>query len=57
MADSFIKAEQLRASSMSFMLFTFLVTLALVLLFGGKQVIDGNITPGELAQFVFYLQI
>tara|TARA_B100001123_G_scaffold257437_1_gene287019 strand:+ start:72 stop:1874 length:1803 start_codon:yes stop_codon:yes gene_type:complete len=56
-ADSFIKAEQLRASSMSFMLFTFLVTLALVLLFGGKQVIDGNITPGELAQFVFYLQI
>ena len=56
-ADSFIKAEQLRASSMSFMLFTFLVTLALVLLFGGKQVIDGNMTPGELAQFVFYLQI
>ena len=56
-ADSFIKAEQLRASSMSFMLFTFLVTLGLVLLFGGKQVIDGNITPGELAQFVFYLQI
>lgn len=56
-ADSFIKAEQLRASSMSFMLFTFLVTLALVLFFGGKQVIDGNMTPGELAQFVFYLQI
>ena len=56
-ADIFIEAEQLRASSMSFMLFTFLAAMGLILYFGGREVINGGLTPGELAQFVFYLQI
>tara|TARA_Y100000780_G_scaffold232327_2_gene262713 strand:- start:544 stop:2316 length:1773 start_codon:yes stop_codon:yes gene_type:complete len=56
-ADLFVEAEKLRASSMSFMLFTFMVAMALILWYGGRQVMNGNMTPGELAAFVFYLQI
>ena len=56
-AKVFVKAEQLRSSSLSFMLFTFLIAISLVLFFGGRLAIQGELTPGELAQFVFYLQI
>ncbi|MBS19823.1 MAG: hypothetical protein CL733_02200, partial [Chloroflexi bacterium] len=56
-AKVFVRAEQLRSSSLSFMLFTFLIAISLVLFFGGRLAIQGDLTPGELAQFVFYLQI
>ena len=56
-ADLFVEAEKLRASSMSFMLFTFMVAMALILWYGGRQVMNGNMTPGELAAVVLYLQI
>ena len=56
-AENYIKAEKMRASSMSFMLFTFLVAMGLIIWFGGKRVIDGQMTAGELAQFIFYIQI
>jgi ATP-binding cassette subfamily B protein len=56
-ADVYIKAEQLRSSSLSFMLFTFLIAMGLVLFWGGRLAIQGHLTPGELAQFIFYLQI
>ena len=53
----FIQAERMRASSTAFMLFTFLVAIGLILFFGGRRVIDGHMTPGELATFIFYLQM
>ncbi len=53
----YIEAEKIRASSTSFMLFTFLVAMGLILFFGGRRVIAGDMTPGELGQFIFYLQI
>ena len=56
-ADVYVKAEQLRSSSLSFMLFTFLISMGLVLFFGGRFTIQGDLSPGELAQFIFYLQI
>jgi len=56
-AKVFVRAEQLRSSSLSFMLFTFLIAISLVLFFGGRLAIQGDLTPGELAQFIFYLQI
>ena len=56
-ADIYIKAERLRASSTSFMLFTFLIAIGLILWYGGYKVINGHMSPGELAQFIFYLQI
>ena len=56
-AGYFIEAERMRASSTAFMLFTFLAAMGLILFFGGRQVIAGEMTPGELASFIFYLQI
>ncbi len=56
-AEDMVEAEKLRASNTSFMSFTFLIALALILWFGGRQVINGNMTPGELAEFIFYMQI
>ena len=55
--EIYIKAERLRASSTSFMLFSFLVSIGLILWYGGRQVISGTMTPGDLAEFIFYLQI
>ncbi len=56
-ATHFIEAERMRASSTAFMLFTYLLAVGLILFFGGRRVIDGHMTPGELAEFIFYLQI
>lgn len=56
-ADHFIEAERMRASSTAFMLFTFLLAMGLILFFGGRRVMEGHMTPGDLAQFIFYLQI
>ena len=53
----FIQAERMRASSTAFMLFTFLLAVGLILLFGGRRVMDGHMTPGELAEFLIYLQM
>ena len=56
-AQDMVEAERLRASNTSFMLFTFQVSIGLVLWFGGWRVINGQMSPGELAQFIFYMQI
>ena len=56
-ADDMVEAEKLRASNSSFTLFSFQISLALILWFGGWRVINGSMTPGELAQFIFYMQI
>ncbi len=56
-AGHYLSAERMRASSTSFMLFTFLISLGLILFFGGQRVIDGRMTLGELTAFIFYLQI
>lgn len=56
-AAEMVEAEKLRASNTSFTTFTFYIALALILWFGGWQVINGNMTPGELAEFIFYMQI
>ena len=53
----FIQAERMRASSTAFMLFTFLLAVGLILFFGGRRVMDGHMTPGELAEFLIYLQM
>ncbi len=56
-ADDMYRAMKLHALNSSFVLFVFLTTLGIILLFGGFRVINGQLTAGELAQFIFYLQI
>ena len=56
-AEDMVEAEKLRASNTSFMNFAFLISLALILWFGGWRVVSGDMTPGELAKFVFFMQI
>lgn len=56
-SEAFIAAEKLRISNTSFTLFSFQIALALILLFGGWRVINTDLTIGQLAAFVFYMQI
>jgi ATP-binding cassette subfamily B multidrug efflux pump len=51
------RAERLFVSNWSFMNFAFMIAMGLILWFGGWRVINGHMTPGELAQFIFYMQI
>jgi ABC-type multidrug transport system fused ATPase/permease subunit len=56
-STSVIRAERLRVSNTAFTLFSFQIALALILWFGGSRVINGDMSIGELAAFVFYMQI
>jgi ATP-binding cassette subfamily B protein len=56
-SDAFIAAEKLRAANNAFTLFAFQLGLAIIILFGGWRVINTDLTIGQLASFVFYMQI
>ena len=56
-SDAFIDAEKLRAANNAFTLFAFQLGLAIIILFGGWRVISTDLTIGQLASFVFYMQI
>ena len=56
-ASESVRAERLRATSAAIVLFAFQVSLGLILWFGGMRVINGNMSYGELAQFILYMQI
>lgn len=52
-----IRAARLQALNTSIIVFIYLVTIGLILWAGGLRVISGHITPGDLASFLFYMQI
>ena len=52
-----VTVERIHALNVAFLLFAFLVVVGLILWYGGWRVINGHITPGQLAQVLFYLQI
>ena len=56
-ASDMVEAEKLRASNYSFTLFSFQVSLGLILWFGGWRVINGHLSLGELTQFIIYMQM
>ena len=56
-ANDLVKAAKLDAFNGSVIVAAYLGAIGLILWYGGGQVIDGRMTPGELAQFLFYMQI
>ncbi len=56
-SSEYVDAERLMGSNSSFLNFVFLVAIGLILWYGGWRVIHGQMTAGELAQFIFYMQI
>ncbi len=52
-----VRAIKLQVANTSTMTFSMLVAMTLIIWIGGSRVIDGHLTPGQLAQFIFYLQI
>jgi ATP-binding cassette subfamily B protein len=56
-ATDTIEAERLHSLNASFTLFTFVVALGLVLWLGGREVINGQMSLGELTQFILFMQI
>jgi ATP-binding cassette subfamily B protein len=50
-----IDATRQRAFNMALMVFLITVPTALILWYGGRQVIDGTLTLGGLTQFILYL--
>ena len=56
-SDDMVSAARLQALNTSVMVFAYLVVIGLILWIGGMRVIDGHLTPGELASFLFYMQV
>jgi ATP-binding cassette subfamily B protein len=56
-SSGMIKVERINALNVAFVMFAFLIVVGLILWYGGWRVISGHITPGQLAQFLFYMQI
>ena len=56
-SDDMVSAARLQALNTSVMVFAYLVVIGLILWVGGMRVIDGHLTPGELASFLFYMQV
>ena len=52
-----IEAAYLQARNTPFINFAFTGMTALILWLGGRQVLNGNMTAGELTQFIFYLAL
>jgi ABC-type multidrug transport system fused ATPase/permease subunit len=53
--DQHMTATRKRAFNISLMVFLVTIPVALILSYGGQQVMAGNLTMGELTQFIFYL--
>ena len=56
-SNDMISAARLQALNTSVMVFAYLVVIGLILWVGGMRVIDGHLTPGDLAAFLFYMQV
>ena len=56
-AHDLVKAGRLDAMNGASMVTALLVAIGLVVWYGGYRVINGDLTAGQLAQFLFYMQI
>ena len=51
----YFDAERMQGTNSAWMTLYFTFALGVVLWYGGWQVVDGNLTPGDLAKFFLYL--
>ncbi len=56
-SDDMVRASRIQALNTSVMVFVYLVVIGLILGIGGMRVINGHMSPGDLASFLFYMQI
>ncbi|SVC14796.1 uncharacterized protein METZ01_LOCUS267650, partial [marine metagenome] len=56
-SEEMIHVEYVRATNMSFMIFVFMISLAIILIFGGRSVLEGALSLGDLTKFLFYMQL
>ena len=54
-AENTFTVNRLHAANSSFLSLLFAIVTGLVIWFGGRQIIDLGMTPGELTQFILYL--
>ena len=52
-----VRATALRTQSIAITVFGFMITMVIIIGYGGFLVVQGEMTPGELAQFIFFMQI
>ena len=55
LADSHLRANRVQVANSSFIQLMFGVATAGIIWFGGNEIVNGRLTPGELTQFIFYL--
>ena len=48
-------SSKIQAFNMPLMAFVFTLASAIVIWYGGREVVEGRLTPGELTQFYFYM--
>ena len=53
--EKYFESERLQGTNSAWMTMYFTMALGLILWVGGVQVIQGNLTPGELTMFILYL--
>ena len=56
-AGGMIRAARLQAMNSSFLGFVFMIVMGVILWYGGWRVIHGDLSWGELAQFLLYMQV
>jgi len=57
LARESFEAAKVQAFNSPLMNLLFTVTLGVILWLGGREVIEGRLTPGEITKFVFYVQM
>ena len=55
LADSHLRANRKQVWNSSFIQLMFGAATAGIIWFGGNEIVNGRLTPGELTQFIFYL--
>lgn len=55
LSESHIRVSKLQVANSSFIQLVFAAATGGIIWFGGQEIVNGRLTPGELTQFIFYL--